>query len=80
MKIGGRNVPDTNQLKHWTTLVPNTKAAQRILIRDLARMSERIVSEADGLVAELAEEGIKHPILDAIRKVISTRAIAAERY
>ncbi len=73
MKIGGRDVPDTIQLKHWKTLVPETKSSQRILVRDLAQMAERIVSEADALVAELADEGIRHPILNAIRKVISSR-------
>lgn len=74
MKIGGRDVPDTIQMKHWTTLVPETKSSQRILVRDLAQMAERILSEADALVAELADEGIRHPILSAIRKVISSRA------
>lgn len=79
MKIGGRDVPDTIQLKHWTTLVPDTKSARRILVRDLAQMAERIVSEADALVAELVDEGIKHPILSAIRKVISSRAGSLQR-
>lgn len=74
MKIGGRDMPDTIQLKHWKTLVPETKSSQRILVRDLAQMPERIVSEAEALVADLAEEGIRHPILGAIRKVISSRA------
>lgn len=79
MKIGGRDVPDTIQLKHWTTLVPDTMAAHRILVRDLAQMAERIGSEADALASELADEGIKHPILNAIRKVISSRAGSLQR-
>ncbi|WP_347376824.1 HipA domain-containing protein [Ensifer sp. Root1252] len=79
MKIGGRDVPDTIQLKHWTTIVPDTKAAQRILVRELAQMAEGIVHEADALVGELADEGIKHPILSAIRKVISSRAGSVQR-
>lgn len=33
-----------------------------------------IVSEADTLVAELADEGIRHPILSAIRRVIASGA------
>ncbi|WP_425502242.1 hypothetical protein [Peteryoungia desertarenae] len=61
MKIGGRDLPDTIQLKHWATLVPGTESSQRILVRDLAQMAEGIVSEADALVAELAGEGIRHP-------------------
>ena len=79
MKIGGRDVPDTIQLKHWKTLVPETKSSQRILVRDLARMAERIVREADALASELADEGIRHPILNAIRKVISSRAGSLQR-
>lgn len=79
MKIGGRDVPDTIQMKHWTTLVLETKSSQRIIVRDLAQMAERIVTEADVLVAELADEGISHPILSAIRKVISSRAGLLQR-
>ncbi len=79
MKIGGRDVPDTIQLKHWKTLVPETKSSHRILARDLAQMAERIGSEADALVSELADEGIKHPILGAIRKVISSSAGSLQR-
>ena len=79
MKIGGRDVPDTIQLKHWKALVPETKSSQRILVRDLAQMAERIVSEADALVAELADEGIRHPILSAICRVISSRAGLLQR-
>jgi serine/threonine-protein kinase HipA len=79
MTIGGRDVPDTIQLKHWKTLVPETKSSQRILVRDLVQMAERIVSEADTLVAELADEGIRHLILNAIRKVISSRAGLLQR-
>ncbi|MGQ3215228.1 hypothetical protein [Shinella sp.] len=70
---------DTIQLKHWTTLVPETKFSQRILLRDLAQMAERTVIEADALVAELTDEGIKHPILSAIGKVISSRAGSLQR-
>jgi serine/threonine-protein kinase HipA len=79
MKIGGRDVPDTIQLKHWATLVPDTKSSQRVLVRDLAQMAERIVSESGMLLAELADEGINHPILTAIRKVISSRAGLLQR-
>jgi serine/threonine-protein kinase HipA len=42
-------------------------------------MAERIVSEADVLVADLADEGINHPILSAISKVISSRAGSLQR-
>jgi serine/threonine-protein kinase HipA len=77
--IGGRDVSDRIQLKHWMTLVPNTKVAQRILVRDLAHMAEGIVHEADALGSELADEGNKHPIVIAIRTVISSRAGSLQR-
>lgn len=73
MSIGGRAVPDTIQLKHWLTLVPDTKGAQRLLVRDMAILAGRIRGEADRLVAAL-EEGIAHEIPKAIRTVIETRA------
>lgn len=73
MAIGGRNVPDTLQLKHWMTLVPSTKAAQRLLISDIANIADGIEKEADALMRELADEGIRHAVLNTICKVISTR-------
>lgn len=66
-------VPDAVQLKHWKSLVPETKSSQRILVRDLAQMAARIVSEVDALVAGLVDDGIKDPIRSAIRKVIVSR-------
>ncbi len=74
MAIGGRSVPDTIQLKHWLTLVPETRGAERLLIRDLADMAARIEQEADALIAELDAEGVDHPILRTIRAIIATRA------
>ncbi len=74
MAIGERNVPDTIQLKHWLTLVPETKGAQRLLVKDMADLAGRIGGEADALAAELEAEGIAHDILKAIRAVIETRA------
>jgi serine/threonine-protein kinase HipA len=62
------------QSKHWTTLVPDTRAARRILIRDIASMVEAIGGEADALIAEPAGEEIKHPVLKATCNVISSRA------
>ncbi len=74
MAIGGRSVPDTIHLKHWLTLVPQTRGAQRLLIRDMATMAERIGDEADALLAEMAEGGADHAILKSVRAVIATRA------
>jgi serine/threonine-protein kinase HipA len=74
MAIGGRSVADTIQLNHWLTLVPDTRGAQRLLIKDMIELAERIGSEADNLLAEFEEAGISHGILKAIRGVIETRA------
>ncbi|MBL0374361.1 HipA domain-containing protein, partial [Rhizobium sp. KVB221] len=74
MRIGGRAVPDTIQLKHWLTLVPDTKAAQRLLVSDVSNLAANIENEADALLRELSDAGIKHPILKAVRGIISNRA------
>jgi serine/threonine-protein kinase HipA len=74
MAIGGRSVADTIQLKHWLTLVPDTRAAQRLLVRDMTDLAGRIGDEADKLVAQFEDAGITHEILETIRAVIETRA------
>jgi serine/threonine-protein kinase HipA len=74
MKVGGRAVPDTIQLKHWLSLVPDTKAAQRLLISDIASLAGNIEKEADALLLQLSDAGIQHPILKTVRGVIATRA------
>lgn len=74
MAIGGRLVPDTIQLKHWLTLVPETRGAQRLLVKDIAELAGRIGREADELLAEFEEAGIAHGVLEIIRGVIETRS------
>lgn len=74
MAIGGRSIPDTIQLQHWLTLVPQARSAQRLLLNDLVNMALRIGGEADGLIAELASEGITHAILKSVRAIIEARA------
>lgn len=74
MAIGGRSIADTIQLKHWLTLVPDTRAAQRLLVRDMTDLAGSIGDEADKLLAEFEDAGITHEILKTIRAVIETRA------
>jgi serine/threonine-protein kinase HipA len=74
MAVGGRAIADTIQLEHWLTLVPDTRGAQRLLIKDMADLAGRVGGEADKLLADFAEAGITHEILRAIRAVIETRA------
>lgn len=74
MAIGGRSVPDTIQLEHWLTLVPDTRGAQRLLVRDLGQMAAAVTIEADALLSALAEQGVTHPILKDVRRIIGLRA------
>lgn len=79
MKLGGRNLPDTIQLKHWLAMVPDTKPAKRVLMNELSTMASTIEQQADHLLGTLSEEGIDHPILKTIRKIIATRAALIQR-
>lgn len=79
MAIGGRSIADTIQLKHWLTLVPDTRAAQRLLVKDMTELAERIGHEADKLLAEFEDTGTAHEILRAIRAVIEARATHLRR-
>jgi serine/threonine-protein kinase HipA len=74
MKIGGRNIPDTIQWAQWKTIVPDARAAQRLLAKDMADLAGAIRGEADSLIAELKETGIHHAILKTVRSIVETRA------
>ncbi|MBD8891100.1 type II toxin-antitoxin system HipA family toxin [Roseibium litorale] len=74
MKIGGRATPDTILLEHWHSLVPPTKGAQKMINAELGTMASKIISEADALLGELASDGIAHPVLKTVRKIIGTRS------
>jgi serine/threonine-protein kinase HipA len=74
MAIGGRSIPDTIQLQQWLTLVPATRGAQRLLVKDMKESAERIRGEADALLLELEDAGITHEILKTVRGIIETRA------
>jgi len=74
MKIGGRAIADTIHWEHWATLVPDTKAAQRQLKKDLQELSESVVKQSAELLEQLDAEGISHPILKRVQEVIGKRA------
>lgn len=74
MAIGRRSISDTIQLKQWLTLVPDTRGAQRLLVKNMTELAGRIGGEADRLLVEFEEAGINHEILKIIRGVIQTRA------
>lgn len=74
MKVGDRNIPDTIHWEQWKTIVPDTRAAQRLLAKDMADLAGAIRVEADSLIAELKETGIHHAILKTVRSIVETRA------
>jgi serine/threonine-protein kinase HipA len=74
MAIGGRSTPDTIQLKQWFTLVPDTRGAQRLLVKDMAELAGRIGGEADRLLEEFSQARNVHSVLKVIRGIIETRA------
>lgn len=74
MRVGARNVPDTIRLKHWLTLVPDTKASRQLLIKELKQLSSTIVDESDKLLSESEHLGFDHPVLRSIVKVINARS------
>jgi serine/threonine-protein kinase HipA len=74
MKIGGRNVADTIGLKQWLTLVPDTRGAQRLLMKDMRELAGNICDAADALLVEFDDGGINHDILRTVRAIIDTRA------
>jgi serine/threonine-protein kinase HipA len=74
MAIGGRSTPDTIQLKQWFTLVPDTRGAQRLLVKDMGDLAGRIGAEADRLLEEFSQAGIIHSVLKIIRGILETRA------
>jgi serine/threonine-protein kinase HipA len=73
MKIGGKYKPDEVFLRHWHRLVPDTKAAQHALNRELKTMATAIATDAIALQQELKEQGIASPVFDSIRQVIEAR-------
>ncbi len=73
MKIGGHGIADTIHLKHWLSLVSETKAAQRLLTRDIQELSESITTHSESLLTKLEDEDIDHPILVKVHNIIGKR-------
>ena len=75
MKIGGKYEARDVYLKHWHKLVPETKAAQANMTKQLSAMAEKTTTEAKGLVNILANEGVSSPIFKDIVKAIDMMSI-----
>jgi len=74
MSVGERNVPDTIRLKHWLTLVPETKASQQLLIKELGSLATTTLAHAEALHSESKNLAFNHPILRTVIKVIRRRS------
>ncbi|MGQ7846079.1 type II toxin-antitoxin system HipA family toxin [Granulosicoccus sp. 3-233] len=74
MRIGGRNLPDTIQRTHWLSLVPDTRGAQRLLLKELKTLASEIVPTMEQLLSEADDLGIAHPVLQTIGQVIGKRS------
>lgn len=74
MSVGERNLPDTIRLKHWLTLVPQSKASQQLLIKELSLLATITLEEAEALHADLKHSELDHPVLRTVLKVIRTRS------
>ena len=70
---GGQSLT-RSELQHWLSMAPETRGAQRLIAKDLRDMATAIVREAELLRGILHEEGVDHAILEAMLKVIGTRA------
>ena len=79
MRIGGRNVPDTMQRNHWLSLVPDTKAAHQLLIKEMASLARNIIPAMEQLLSETAELGISNSVLLKIAKIIRSRSQMLKR-
>ncbi|MEM7256785.1 MAG: HipA domain-containing protein, partial [Pseudomonadota bacterium] len=79
MQIGGRALPDTIHRKHWLALVRDTKAAQRLLLKEISAMTTAVQREADTLIDSLRGSAAYHPVLKKVRRVIETRARLLQR-
>ncbi|MCE2930973.1 MAG: hypothetical protein LW809_06270 [Vampirovibrionales bacterium] len=70
MHIGGRKNPDDVLLRHWHSLVPNTKLAHRNLEKRLLKFTKETPQRAEILKESLKQEGIQSPIFDRIIALI----------
>ena len=73
MKVGDRNLPDTIHLKHWLSVLPNTKASQKLLIKELGNLANKTLLESEKLYTEAENLGFMHPILKDVLRIVRSR-------
>ncbi len=74
MKIGGKYKPNDVFLRHWYKLIPDTKAAQRNLGKQLVDLAHKTNDHAHALKDSLEKKGIKSPVFEQICTVIKNNA------
>lgn len=74
MKIGGKYKPQEVCLRHFHRLVVDTKAAQSAMNRQLKRLREKMMDEAQSLKASLRAEGCASDVYDDIIAIIEKRS------
>lgn len=76
MKIGGKYKPKDVSLRHFHRIVPNTKAAQSAMNRQIKTMTEKITTAAPSLKKSLVADGLTSEVFDDIIAIIEQRAKA----
>ncbi len=74
MKIHSKYKPQDVYLHHFRRVVPNTKAAQSLINKQIQTMSGKIVNVATALKKEFQEEGLTSDIFEKIIKIIRKRS------
>lgn len=74
MKIGGKYKPKDVYLRHFHRLVPDTKAAQSAMNRQIKTMTEKMMEAAPSLKTSLIAEGLESDLFDEIITIIEERA------
>jgi serine/threonine-protein kinase HipA len=74
MKIGGKYKPKDVYLRHFHRLVPDTKAAQSAMNRQIKTMTEKMMDAAPSLKTSLIKKGLASDVFDEIIAIIEERA------
>ena len=74
MKIGGKYKPKDVYLRHFHRLVPDTKAAQSAMNRQIKTMIDKMMAAAPSLKTSLIADGLASDVFDNIIAIIEERA------
>ena len=74
MRIGNKYDPDKVFLRHWHSIVPDTKAAQNNLKKQILSMVSDISNHAQTLIKEFESQGVATPLFDEILRIVKARS------